>query len=277
MTRALASTSCSTSAPTQPGRCSAGSVKPSGAADAAAFHATIERLRHVRGIGLEAERERLVPHHHLVRLAREGERLSLSHLRGLSAARRRGILVATMLELGPRLTDEALDMHDKLVGRMFRRAERWQLAALSHDRRMINRTLRLFAKAGAELVAARTDGRDGFAAIEGAVGWDRFTTGVSDAQTLTARHSEDPVELIQASYTRLRRYTPLLLETFVFRGVPAARPLLEALEMLHELNRTGRRTLPTAAPTGFVPRTMEALRHKWWHDRPPFLGTLRDG
>jgi hypothetical protein len=31
---------------------------------------------------------------------------------------------------------------------------------LSHDRRVINRTLRLLATAGAELVAARTEGRD---------------------------------------------------------------------------------------------------------------------
>jgi hypothetical protein len=39
----------------------------------------------------------------------------LSHLRGLSVTRRRGILVAIMLELGPRLTDETLDMHDGYV------------------------------------------------------------------------------------------------------------------------------------------------------------------
>lgn len=135
--------------------------QPMEAAGPAAFQATIERLRHVRAIGLEAERERLVPRHHLVRLAREGERLSLSHLRGLSATRRRGILLATMLELAPRLTDEALDLHDKLVGRMFRRAERRQLAALSHDRRMINRTLRLFAR------PARSWSRPGPAAATG--------------------------------------------------------------------------------------------------------------
>ena len=228
--------------------------QPSGAASAATFHTTIERLRHVREIGLAAERESPVPRHHLVRLAREGERLSLSHLRSLSATRRRGILIATLLELEPRLTDEALDMHDKLVGRMFRRAERRQLAALGDDRRVIHRTLRLFATAGAELVAAKTDGRDGFAAIDGAVGWDRFTAAVADARALTTRHGEDPVELIQASYARLRRYAPLLLETFAFQSVPAVRPLLEALEMLRELNRTGRRTLPADAPTGFVPQ-----------------------
>ena len=225
-----------------------------GATSAATFHATIERRQRVREVGIEIERATRLPRHHLVRLAREGERLSLSHLRSLSAARRRGILTATLLELEPRLTDAALDMHDKLVGRMFRRAERRQLTSLGDDRRAIHRALRRFAAAGAELVAAKADDRDGFAAIEGAVGWDRFTAAVDDARALTARHSEDPVELVEASYTRLRRYTPLLLETFAFHGVPAVRPLLEALELLRELNRTGRCTLSADAPTGFVPR-----------------------
>jgi hypothetical protein len=93
--------------------------QPPGAAGAATFHATIGRLRRVREVGIDVERATRVPRHHPVRLAREGERLSLSHLRGLSATRRRGILVATMLELGPHLTDVALDTHGKLVGRMF--------------------------------------------------------------------------------------------------------------------------------------------------------------
>jgi hypothetical protein len=163
--------------------------------------------------------------------------------------------VATPLELGPRLTDAALDTHDKLVGRMFRRAERRRrLASLGEDRRAIHRALRLFAKAGAELVAARADGRDGFAAIEGAVGWDRFTAAVDGARALTARRSEDPVGSVGASCARLRRCTPLLPETFAFHGVPAVRPLLEALELPRELSRTGRRTLPADAPTGSVPR-----------------------
>lgn len=238
--------------------------RPVEEASTAAFIATVQRLDHVRAIGIEATRAMRVPRHHLLRLGREAERLSAGQLRDLSTGRRRGILVAMILELGPRLTDTALDLHDRLVGRMFRRAERRQLAALGDDRRAIGRAVRLLARVGDELVAAKAEGRDAFAAIDGAVGWERFTTAVAEAKALTARHTEDPVELLEASHARLRRHTPLLLDSFTFRGVPAVRPLLEALETLREANGAKRRHLPDEAPTGFVPR-------RW----RPFV--LRDG
>jgi hypothetical protein len=228
--------------------------QPTEEASAAGFIAIIERLDHVRALGLEAARALRVPRHHLLRLSREAERLSASHLRDLSAGRRRGILVAMALELGPKLTDAALDLHDRLVGRMFRRAERRQLAAFGDDRRLINRTIRLFARVGDELVAAKAEDRDAFAAIDGTVGWERFMAAVDEAKGLTGRHGEDPIELLEASYAHLRRYTPLLLDRFTFRGVPAVRPLLEALELLRDTNNANRRDLPDDAPTGFVPR-----------------------
>lgn len=198
--------------------------QPTEEASAAAFIAIIERLDHVRALGLEAARALRVPRHHLLRLSREAERFSAGHLRDLSAGRRRGILVAMALELGSKLTDAALDLHDRLVGRMFRRAERRQLAALGDDRRLINRTIRLFTRVGDEPVAAKAEGRDAFAAIDGTVGWERFMVAVDGAKGLNGRHGEDPIELLGASYAHLRRHTPLLLASFTFRGVPAVRP-----------------------------------------------------
>ena len=228
--------------------------RPAEGASPAAFVTTVERLGHPRSVGLEAERAMRVPRHHLVRLAREAERLPTADLRDLVPIHRRGVLAALVLELVPRLTDEALDLHDRLVGRMFRRAERRQLAALGDDRRPIGRTVRLFARVGAELLAAKAEGRDAFAAIDGSVGRERFAAAVEEAKRLAGRHGEEPVELVEASDARLRRHAPLLLETFAFRGVPAVRPLLAALELLRDLDRTDRRGLPGDAPTGFVPR-----------------------
>ncbi len=59
-------------------------------------------------------------------------------------------------------------------------------------------------------------------------------------------------------YPHLRRFAPALLAALRFSGVPAARPLLDAIELLRELNADGRRVLPATAPTGFVPARWRA-------------------
>ncbi|MFB7237892.1 hypothetical protein ACFCXK_24245 [Streptomyces sp. NPDC056269] len=43
-----------------------------------------------------------------------------------------------------------------------------------------------------------------------------------------------------------------MLETVRFAGGTDARPLIEAFEILRELNATGARSVPTVAPTLFV-------------------------
>ena len=94
-------TRCSTPGPTSARTWLGWLRRPVGPASAASFHATV-RARHVRAIGIEAERARRVPVITWSGSAREGERLSLGHLQDLSAGRRRGILVATSSSSGPR-------------------------------------------------------------------------------------------------------------------------------------------------------------------------------
>lgn len=70
------------------------------------------RIDHLRAVGIEPTRAHRIPAARLARLAAEGERLTLGHLQGISSLRRRAILVAVVLELAPRLTDDAFDLHD---------------------------------------------------------------------------------------------------------------------------------------------------------------------
>lgn len=51
----------------------------------------------------------------------------------------------------------------------------------------------------------------------------------------------------------LRQFTPQVLDAVRFAGGTAATELIEAVEMLRELNATGARKVPANAPTGFVP------------------------
>ena len=57
-------------------------------------------------------------------------------------------------------------------------------------------------------------------------------------------------------YPRFRRYAPRMLERLPFQGSRPARSLLDALELLRQLNRRSDSRLPPAAPMGF-------LRTKW--------------
>jgi Domain of unknown function (DUF4158) len=92
---------------------------------------------------------------------------------------------------------------------------------------------------------------------------------------------------LQASYSYLRQFTPDVLAVVGFQGGPGTAALMEAVEILKELNRQGSRKVPEDAPASFVPaRYAEylekaraagddtAYRHYW--ELCVILG-LRDG
>jgi hypothetical protein len=55
------------------------------------------------------------------------------------------------------LTDQAIDLFDRLIGGIFRRAEGRQARAFQADARAINEKVRLYARVGAALITAQTD------------------------------------------------------------------------------------------------------------------------
>ena len=93
--------------------------------------------------------------------------------------------------------------------------------------------------------------------------------------------------MLDGSYGYLRQFTPRVLEAVRFAGGTAAAGLLEAVEILRELNATGARKFPEGAPVGFVPvrwrgyldtavqaGSVTAYRHYW---ELCVLLALRDG
>lgn len=226
--------------------------QPSGAASPRNFQAIVARLADLRAIGLPPEWAQRIPERRLRQLSREGGRMTAQHLAELAPVRRRGLLVAIALDLMASLTDDAIDMHDRMVGRLFRKAENRQHQAMRDQRALIGRSVRYYATVGAAVIEARRRGLDPFAAIEAVMPWEAFEKSVADAAELGERHPEDLLDLMEAACPKLRAYMPLLLQAFEFRGVAAARSLLGALDLLRGLNALNRRLLPKDPPLGFV-------------------------
>lgn len=230
------------------------------AAKPSAMLGLIARLEHVRAIGIEAGRGHLVHQARLAQLAREAARVTVQHVAGYERQRRHAALVAIGLDLGAVLTDQAIDLFDRLVGAMFRKAEGRQARAFQADARAINDKVRLYARVGAAVIAARQDRRDVFDAITGVIAWERFQASVAEAEALMRPEEFDAYEKIGEHYAATRRWSPAFLDTFVFEGVPAAASLLRAIEVLREANRRGSSgALPKSAPTGFIRQRWASL------------------
>jgi TnpA family transposase len=235
------------------------SRQPAGAPGAANILKALERLSFLRRLGIPAEWARLIHQNRLTQLAREGANTDAAHLRDLGDERRHATLVAVVLDTMATLTDEALTMHERFLGNRFNRAERRHQESFHRHGKAINDKVRLYARIGQALLAAREEAADPYGAIEAILPWDSFRASVEEAAKLARPADFDFLALLTDSYPLLRRYAPAFLDAFVFRAAPACADLLAAVDVLRRLNASNTRLVPPDAPTGFVRRRWQPL------------------
>lgn len=212
----------------------------------------VERLKKIRALELPPDLGQRIHHNRLLQLAREGAATTIQHLGRMDEMRRPATLAAVMIEASTTLTDEILDLHDRIIGRLFNDARRKHEASFQASGKAINEKVRLYAKIGQALLAARRDRCDPFAAIEQVVSWEDFERSVIEADALARPEDFDFLGLVTESYGQLRRYTPVLLEMFDFRAASAVAPIMAAIETLRAMNRNRSREIPKNAPTEFI-------------------------
>ena len=160
----------------------------------------------------------------LAQLAREAGRTTVQHIAGYERQRRHATLVAISLDLSASLTDQAIDLFDRLVGAMFRKAEGRHARAFQADARAINEKVRLYARVGAALIAAREGKQDAYRRDRrgdplGAVPRDRRRSRGAGAAGGVRCLPESSASTMPASGAG----RPAFLEAFAFEGVPASR------------------------------------------------------
>lgn len=216
----------------------------------------IERVHHLRAIDLDPSRGHRMHQTRLAQLAREAGHTTAQHIAGYERQRRHATLVAITLDLTASLTDQAIDLFDRLIGTMFRKAEGRHARSFQSDGRAINEKVRLYAQVGAALIAARESEQDAFEAISAVIPWDRFRATVAEAEALARPDDFDAYEMLGEHYAGIRRWAPSFLVAFTFRGVPAVASLLRAIDLLRDLNKVENVSFPKSVPTGF-------MRERW--------------
>jgi len=212
----------------------------------------IERLKAWNALDLPVGIERLVHQNRLLKIAREGGQMTPADLAKFESQRRYATLAALVIEGTATVTDEIIDLHDRILGKLFAAAKNRHQQQFQASGKAINDKVRLYGRIGQALVEAKRSGTDPFAAIEAVMPWEAFTASVAEAQKLAQPADFDFLHRIGESYATLRRYAQEFLDVLNLRAAPAAKALLDAIEVLRAMNVGNARKVPANAPTAFI-------------------------
>jgi predicted component of type VI protein secretion system len=82
------------------------------------------------------------------------------------------------------VTDEIIDLHDRIIGKLFNAAKNKHQQQFQASGKAINDKVRMYGRIGQALLEAKQSGGDPFAAIEAVMPWDTFAASVTEAQKL---------------------------------------------------------------------------------------------
>jgi TnpA family transposase len=219
----------------------------------------IERLKTWQSLNLPTGIDRQVHQNRLLKIAREGGQMTPADLAKFETKRRYATLVAVAVESMATVTDEIIDLHDRILGKVFNTAKHKHEQQFQSSGKSINEKVRLYGRIGQALLDAKQTGRDPFVAIEAVLSWDAFAESVSEAQKLALPEDFDFLYRAGESYSVLRRYAPEFLDVLQLRAAPAAKAVLDAIEVLRIMNANNLRKVPADAPTDFIKKRWEKL------------------
>ncbi|EJE7372439.1 Tn3-like element TnEc1 family transposase, partial [Shigella dysenteriae] len=215
----------------------------------------IDRLNSIESLALPEGIDRTIHQNRLLKLAREGRKMSSRDLTRFSAARRHAILVCVLEDARATLTDEIIELHERILNSLFNKAKKTQAERLQQTGRLIQLKLKQYIDIGQALSEAHDSGEDPWLAIEKILPWPEFIASLEETRHLARKNNFDPLHIITEKYSTLRKYAPRMLSTLQLVATPAAQALADVLLVIKDMYKKQLRKVPATAPLEFVPES----------------------
>jgi hypothetical protein len=106
--------------------------------------AHLERLTAIREIGLPPDIGRDVSLSRVSRIAREGAQVAVYQIQEYETERRHATMVAILVDTAATITDEILNLHDRLIGSFFTKDKNRYERRFADDGKALNEKVRLY-------------------------------------------------------------------------------------------------------------------------------------
>jgi TnpA family transposase len=213
----------------------------------------LEKLTFLRAAGVEDwALERLNPNR-LKFLAQLARKSSAQALQRAPAARRYPILVAFLSQCLADVTDEVIEMFDRCLAETYARAGHDLEAFRTVMAQATNEKVHLFREVARAVLDPAIADPHLRSTIYQRIPPTVLRRAAEESDCIVRPLDDSYFDFFETRCGYLRQCTPAFLETFTFHANQHPEPLLEAVRLLHELNTTHRRTVPSEAPTDFVP------------------------
>ncbi len=165
----------------------------------------IQRLQTWRALNLPSGIERQIHQNRLLKIAREGGQMTSADLMKLEPQRRYPTLVALAVKGTATVTDEVIELHDRIVGKLFNAARHKHQEQFQADGKAINDKLRLYGRVGQALLGAKQVGSDACGYRDGRL-LGRLRSKHHGSAKLAQPEDFDFLYRVGEGYATVRRY-----------------------------------------------------------------------
>lgn len=218
-----------------------------------------ERITFLRTLGIDPRLQARIPSGRWDQMVREGDATPAWLASDFNASRRRAMIVAQIIKLGQKLTDDAVMMFIKLMGRLFSQVNNRKKQRHMSVRLETSKALRLFLDTIVALQVANDTDADPMTILDLRVGWHRLLQLKPGLEAMVESNDLSALTMAAEQHATVRKYAGAFLQTFAFNSRRRHDPLLAAIATLKRLYTEGRRVLPDRVPVAHLAKSEREL------------------
>jgi len=192
-------------------------------------------------------------------LSRYARQCSTYRMTRLKEERRYTVLICFLCQLYQDTFDAAVQMYDKLMNKVYNKADKDIDNYMKERRKHIRSSLFHYKEILSVLLDENVEQKQIRDTIFTAIDEESLKAEMDAIEDMLENQYSDRFKRVVARYSYIRQFAPTLIKHITFQADTPDKvsdDLIEAVDLLNRMNEEGKHKLPEDAPTGFIPKKL---------------------